>query len=713
MNRPLEILKSRFGYDGFRLEQESIIQNILEKKDTFALMPTGGGKSLCYQIPALIFEGLTIVISPLISLMKDQVDALKLNGIEAAYLNSSLSEREQSEIMAKVKQNQLKLLYLAPERFFGKEQQFISFLKSVHLSLFAIDEAHCISQWGHDFRPEYLMLQKLREEFHEIPIVALTATADHITRKDILEKLRLRNPQTFISSFNRANIHYYIEPKRNSFERLVNYLRSRPEESGVIYALSRKSVESLASNLQEEGFSARPYHAGLERNLKEENQELFIKDKVKIIVATIAFGMGIDKSNVRYVVHMDIPKNIEGYYQETGRAGRDGLKSEAILFYSPGDVLKLRKFAEVENNPQQSKIMLTKLSKMAELCELRACRRKYLLNYFGEEFPDHCGSCDICLSNYEKEDGTILAQKALSAVTRLNESYGINYVVDFLRGSKSERMRPEHMELKTYGIGAQLPKEHWIRTIKDLISLGYLRQTGDTYPVVKLTEKSVKVLRGEEKVFLVKNVTRLTVEENVVEYEKELFAKLREARTRLAEEENVPAYIIFSDATLTELSTYLPQDFMELKQISGFGEIKIGKYGGIFLDIVKKYCKEKSLPSRIANKSSKRNRKSPPSRSNGPDTKLETLKLLRAGKSIDEIATIRNFVRGTIEGHLAHFIQEGNLELTEVVSKEKIPAIEAAVKIHGPYMLRTLKDELGEEFSYGEIKCVVSYLSRK
>lgn len=711
MNTPLEVLKSRFGYDSFRLEQEKIIESVLQKKDVFALMPTGGGKSLCYQIPALIFEGLTVVISPLISLMKDQVDALRMNGIEAAYLNSSLSEREQQDITDKVKQNKLKLLYLAPERFFGKEQSFISFLKSVNLSLFAIDEAHCISQWGHDFRPEYLMLEKLRQEFQDIPIIALTATADAITRKDILEKLNLRQPLTFVSSFNRANIHYFIEPKKNSYDRLVKYLRSKGDDSGVIYALSRKSVEDLASKLQREGFSARPYHAGLDKKVKEENQELFIKDKVKIIVATIAFGMGIDKSNVRYVVHMDIPKNIEGYYQETGRAGRDGLRSEAVLFYSTADVAKLKKFALVENNPQQTKIMLGKLEKMAAFCETPMCRRKYLLHYFGESFPDHCGSCDVCLTSVEKEDCTVIAQKALSAVARLNGRFGITYLVDFLRGSKSERMRSEHMQLKTYGIGADLPKDQWFRYIKELIGLGFLKQEGDVYPVVQLTEKSADVLKGNVMVTLSKSQTRLMAEEKEPAYEKDLLASLKAIRTEFAEEQSVPAYIIFSDATLTELATYLPQDVQELSQISGLGQMKMEKYGPRFLEAVKSYCMENKLSSRISHKSPKRSRGSSTARGLN-DSVMETLKLKRAGNSVDQIARLRNFARGTIEGHLAECVLEGAMEVTEMVDEKKIAAIESAIKIHGPHMLRLLKESLGEEYSYGEIRAVANHLKR-
>jgi ATP-dependent DNA helicase RecQ len=713
MDSVQEILQAKFGYSSFRFDQREIIDNVLAGKDTFVLMPTGGGKSLCYQIPALVLEGLTIVVSPLISLMKDQVDALKLNGIEAACLNSSVSIGEQQEIIGKIRERKLKLLYLAPERFFGKESQFIEFLKSVKVSLFAIDEAHCISSWGHDFRPEYLMLSKLRQEFKEVPVIALTATADDLTRKDILEKLALDNPHTFVSSFNRANIHYYVEPKKNSYERLISYIRARREDSGIIYVLSRKSVEELSANLRLEGFSVRPYHAGLDKKVKEENQDLFIKDKVKIIVATIAFGMGIDKSNVRYVIHMDLPKNIEGYYQETGRAGRDGLLSDALLFYSSGDLIKLKRFAEVEGNSSQSAIMMNKLNKMAEFCELRTCRRKYLLNYFGEEFPDKCGTCDVCLSNFEKEDGTIVAQKALSAVYRLNERFGINYVVDFLRGSKSEKINYQHMDLKTYGAGADISKNDWVSYIKELIAAGYLKQEGDPYPVLKLTEKSHPVLRGEQKVELVKITSRSEVEESAPEYEEDLLSELKGLRTSFAEKENVPAYIIFSDATLMELSVYLPQDISELKLISGFGEMKTEKYGEYFLEVIKSYCTKNNLPSRIEKKSPKKIRKISTGGARLKDTKLESFNLFRLGKSISEISELRKLSVITIETHLTHYISEGELEVTELVSKEKIPAIENAIKIHGSVKLTPLKEELGNNYSFGEIKAVVSYINRR
>src|SRR5687767_13041978 len=503
-----EVLKHQFGFDSFRMNQEAAISAVLTKRDAVVLMPTGGGKSLCYQIPALMMDGLTVVISPLIALMKDQVDALRANGVEASFLNSTQTAAEQVNVFQKVHSGELKLLYVAPERLLQSGDQFIDFLRGINISLFAIDEAHCISSWGHDFRPEYLRLAALKREFPSVPLIALPATADNLVRKDIVERLQIGDAEVFVSSFNRPNIYYGVEPKRNSYGQLLNFLAERKDQSGIIYCLSRNSVESLAADLRSEGFSALAYHAGLDKKDRDRHQELFLRDETKIIVATIAFGMGIDKSNVRFVVHMDLPKNIESYYQETGRAGRDGLPSEALLFYSGGDIVKLKSFAEVEGDARQSEIMLKKLDVMAKFGDLKTCRRKFLLNYFSEEMAEDCGNCDNCTKVFEKFDGTVIAQKALSAVYRTGQRFGMSYVIDFLRGSQAQTIRDEHKNLKTYGIGADISKHCWFEYFKDLVAQGYLAQTEGTYPLIVLTEKSNDVLTGGTRVELIKVVEK-------------------------------------------------------------------------------------------------------------------------------------------------------------------------------------------------------------
>lgn len=705
---PLKILQEKFGYSSFRMEQEAIINSVLQKKDTFVLMPTGGGKSLCYQIPALLFDGLTLVISPLIALMKDQVDTLRVNGIEAAYLNSTQSYREQESILDKVRKKELKLLYLAPERLLRPGSTFFKIITSFDISLIAIDEAHCISHWGHDFRPEYLMLAQLKHALPNVPVIALTATADRLTRKDIVEKLELKEPNTFVASFNRPNIRYTIDSKNNSFSKLITFLEKRKDDSGVVYCLSRVSTENLARDLSEAGFQALAYHAGMERDQRSRHQEMFLRDETKIIVATIAFGMGIDKSNVRYVVHMDLPKNIESYYQETGRAGRDGLNSEALLFYSYSDVTKMKRFVEIEGNTEQTEIYLKKLNQMSSYGELATCRRKYLLNYFDETAPDYCGNCDVCLTRLELFDATTIAQKVLSAVLSLNEKMGAGYVIDVLRGSNSVKIIEAHKQLSVYGIGVDYSKEEWKGFIADLIQQGYLIKTDGMYPVLKLSDKSKPVLNGEMKVMLIKTKERVDVQESTSHhYETELLQKLKVTRRALANLENVPSYIVVSDATLIELATYLPHNKDEFRKISGFGEVKIEKYGKHFWEVIAEYCREHDLKSRIHLKTLRHERLIRPERDN--DTKRQTLELFHLGHSISRIAELRELKPSTIEEHLAYYISTGKLPIEKTLTQDRMAIIQDAIVKANAIGLAPVKNILGNDYSYGEIKMVIAH----
>ena len=712
-----EILKHSFGYDSFRHHQKEAIETVLDGRDCVVLMPTGGGKSLCYQIPALMFDGLTVVISPLIALMKDQVDALHSNGINAAFLNSTQTGPEQVDVFRRIRNGELKLLYVAPERIVQSGDQFLDFLRDTKVSLFAIDEAHCVSSWGHDFRPEYRQLAILKRAFPGIPVVALTATADEPVRKDIVERLAIRDAKVLVSSFNRPNIKYVVQPKRNSYSRLLDFLESRREESGIIYCLSRASVDSVAADLTAEGFAALPYHAGLDKKTRDENQNKFLNDEAKIIVATIAFGMGIDKPNVRFVVHMDLPKNIESYYQETGRAGRDGLPSEALLFFSLADVIKLRGFAEVEGDPQQTEIMLQKLERMGHFGELKTCRRRYLLEYFDETLTEDCGNCDNCQTEFENFDGTVIAQKALSAVARTGPRFGLSYLIEFLRGSTSQKIREEHKELKTYGIGADLSKEEWTSYFKQLIAQGLILQTGGTYPTLALTDTSGDVLKGNVEVKLVK--VAVTVDDTEADaaiptdYDRELFDILRKERLEIAREEQVPPYIVFSDVTLVEMASYYPQSREDMIRISGIGDTKMERYGERFIALITEYCTVRQIePKRKpgAAKKVSRQKKTP-----GPGgTHLETLRMYRAGHSIESIAETRGLAISTIESHLARFVETGEIDLDELVPAHKAEIIRAAIiESDAGEAVGPVKSRLGDEYTYGEIRAVMANFARR
>jgi len=703
-----ELLKKHFGYDQFRLNQEAVIKAALAGEDTLVIMPTGGGKSICYQIPALMKTGVTIVVSPLIALMKDQVDGLKNNGVAAEYLNSSQTPSEQNRVLKLLRENRLSLCYLAPERIAG-ENALQNLLGKTKVSLFAIDEAHCISHWGHDFRPDYLSLGLLKAQFPGVPVMALTASADKLTRDDIAKQLKLEHEKRFISSFNRANIWYFVLDKYTMDDFLPSYLDKQKENSGIIYCLSRKSTEQLADELKTIGYKAACYHAGLDKEVREKVQDDFIHDRVKIIVATIAFGMGIDKPDVRFVIHTDLPKNIESYYQETGRAGRDGLRADALLFYSRSDVVKMRYFIDNGSDPDHTSHMLGKLEKMADFAETHKCRRQQLLNYFNEEHTGMCNSCDYCLNKYTVTDATVEAQKALSAVARLNERFGIKTTIDYLRGANLRKFTPQQKEYKTWGIGKDLPEAEWMNIFNQLLLQNLLELSASQYPVLKLNRQSYEVLKGKLNVQMLKDQDsvnqRIPVTGETSE-NAELLASLRKLRRLIADSEGVPAYMVLGDSSLIGMASLLPLTSDHLSLITGFGDYKIKKYGDAFLGVIRSWCKTQGLESRIHLKMPKTRKSSAPKQLK-PKPGLQSLELFKQGKTIRQIADERQLSSVTVEQHLTSFLPSGELTLPELMDVTKVPDILEAIRTHGISSLKTLKVHLGEHFSYFEIKAVV------
>ncbi len=592
----LHTLRKVFGFHEFRPNQESVVRSLLQQRDVLAIMPTGGGKSLCYQLPAVLLPGTCMVISPLIALMKDQVDGARSNGIRAAFLNSSQSPEERDEVMSDLLSGKLDLLYVAPERFILSH--FREMLNRVQLSMAVIDEAHCISEWGHDFRPDYLSLSDLVSLFPGIPVAAFTATATHRVQQDILDKLALRNPLIVRASFDRPNLSYHIRFKESVEPQLISLLNSNPGKAGIIYRTSRKSVNDTAAMLQAKGFRALPYHAGLSDTERKKNQEAFIRDEVEVIVATIAFGMGIDKSNIRFVIHADLPKSIENYYQETGRAGRDGEPARCTLLFSQGDIPKMRFFIDAMPDEAERQRALAALSKVTAFASTSVCRRRTLLDYFGERYPhNNCNSCDICLGTREVVDVTLESQMVLSAIVRTEERFGATHIVDILTGSQNKKILDfGHDRLKTYGVGKGHDKKYWRRLIDELLAQQVIQKSEGLYPTLFLLSKASRVLRREERIDIVrmleKKTEQLLTKAAEAPHTTELFELLRTLRKHIADEQQIPPYVVFSDRTLHDMAATLPRTAEAMLTVSGVGEVKLQRYGQQFLRLIGRFISD-------------------------------------------------------------------------------------------------------------------------
>jgi ATP-dependent DNA helicase RecQ len=703
-------LKKHFGYDQFRSLQREIISDALAGRDVLVLMPTGGGKSLCFQLPALIREGLTIVVSPLISLMKDQVDALHASGIPATYLNSTLDRKDAVARWRGLHRGEYRMLYVAPERLML--DTFLERAVNWNIAQFAIDEAHCISEWGHDFRPEYRDLKKLRTHFPDVPVMALTATATERVRADIVKQLKLREPRCYVASFNRPNLTYRAVPKTEAYEQLLEFIRSRPNESGIVYCASRKSAESLSRNLSEDGVSAKPYHAGLTSSERTKNQEAFLRDDVRVVTATIAFGMGINKPNVRFVVHYDLPKNLESYYQETGRAGRDGLPSECVLLFSASDVAKQLHFIE-EKSESEARIAREQLRQMVHYAETRDCRRATLLRYFGEEYTKpSCEGCDNCLTPRETFDGTIPAQKFLSCIHRIHAKsgfgFGLNHIVDVLRGADTEAIRQRsHNELSTYGIGQELKREAWQAIGRELLRQGFIECAPGKFATLSLTLAGRDALRHRTPITLTKRIEVVSQSRDqkpragAIECDEMLFERLRGMRRKLADERNVPAYVIFSDVSLREMARNYPTTATEFRRIPGVGEQKLKDFAEAFFSEIKNYLAGNPRQTFSSGLDPSR----PPRRSRLNDSQKETLLRFRGGESVDDISRARGFVRSTIYDHLEAAIKSGeSLERDRFFTAAQREEIAWAFRKVADGKLADVRSLLDSKYDYGELR---------
>lgn len=711
-----EILKKYFGFTSFRPLQEEIIRDTLAGKDVFAVLPTGGGKSLCFQLPALARPGLTVVVSPLIALMKDQVDALTAAGVPATFLNSSLAAGESRPRLRGLHNGEYRLLYVAPERLMLSG--FLNDLKRWNVNLFAIDEAHCISEWGHDFRPEYRQLASLRGEFPEVPVMALTATATERVRGDIVTQLHLRDPACYVASFNRPNLTYRISAKSGAYGQIVDFLRSRPRESGIIYCQARKTAENLASKLNADGILAASYHAGMETTERSRSQEAFLRDEVRVVCATIAFGMGINKPNVRFVIHYDLPKNIEGYYQETGRAGRDGLPSECLLLFSPGDRVKYGRFIDEMSNPKERDIARAQLEQIVHYAETATCRRAFLLNYFGEQYKNgsveeaaNCGACDNCLAPRQTWDGTVAAQKFLSCVYRIREKsgfgVGIQHIVEVLSGADTEKVRKwDHHTLSTYNIGHEHSRAEWSAIGRELVRLGLLRQDAGKFNIAELTDAGRAALKSRLKITLTRSVTApeqpAKHRAGEITCDETLFERLRQLRKRLADECGVPPYIIFSDVSLRQMARHYPEDQQAFSRISGVGEKKLREFGKVFMAEIASYLQTNARQI-FADESF--TEPAIPRRTSLNDTSRETVYFFRQGKSVQEIALVRGLKESTVYGHLEEAIRAGEvIDLDRLLDTKAKQEIAVAFERFGFGNLSGAVESLGGRYSHGQLR---------
>jgi ATP-dependent DNA helicase RecQ len=720
--RLFDTLRSVFGYTRFRPLQEEIVRTILQDRDVFVLMPTGGGKSLCYQLPALLRDGLTVVVSPLIALMKDQVDALTALGAPATFINSSLDGEEALRRQRAVARGEVKLLYVAPERLMLPG--FLRLLEATNLTFVAVDEAHCISEWGHDFRPEYRELKKLRGLFPQVQIGAFTATATARVQRDIVGQLGLQQAGSFRGSFNRANLVYEVRPKRDAYGQLRRYLRGRRDVSGIIYCQSRAGTESVASRLQADGFSAVAYHAGLEPEERRSRQEAFVRDDVRIVVATVAFGMGIDKPDVRFVVHYDLPKNLEGYYQESGRAGRDGEPSDCILFYSYGDVAKYQRFIDEKSTAQEQQIARRQLKQMAEWAAGESCRRRALLAYFDERFAGQEGPCcDVCRDpavQFELVDCTEEAKVLFQCARLTGQQFGSAHLIEVLRGSKSERLlKWRHDQLPVYGAGSARSADEWRQIVDGLLREGYVWRSEKEYNALKLRPKARGVLEQDERVRLPITGRRSGRTDEAAAYtgeHSELFEALRVLRKQIADERRVPPYVIFPDATLRQMANQRPGTLQQLKRLRGVGEHKAAELGRRFLFEIARYVKrtgaqpEESAPEPTPLRPQSRAR---PRGAAPGETVRATLELFNQGYGPHEIAESRGLSAGTIEQHLVQAIEAGeDVSLDRLLPERKRLAIETAISMVGADYLNPIMERLGDGFSYSEIRYVRAAMTR-